>query len=207
MLPAAGRAADRGIDQGALAAEDQPQHDPYEADDAQGGEGPMPGVMDNDPVERRHGDDDAERRALGNDGGRHAAQRIGEPFVDGVGGDRRRRAFAGAQDDAAGDQHFQAHRAQHRELHQRPDDRHDQQRVAGLHAVGDEAHHDGRESEQEEERRADQPELLGRKLQLGHDRLGGQPDHDLVGEVDQHEEEEQGGHAPCALQRTVVDGH
>ena len=148
-----------------------------------------------------------QRRALGDDGGRQAAQRIGEPFVDGVGGDRRGRAFARAEDDAAGDQHFQADRAQHRELHQRPDDRHHQERVARLHAVGDEAHDHRGQGEQEEEGRADQPELLGGQMELGHDRLGGEPDHDLVGEVDQHEEKDQRGHAPRALERAILCCH
>ena len=202
-LAAARPGADRRVDQRALAAEDQPQHRPHQADDAQRAERPVPGIIDDDPVERRHGDDDAERRALGDDGGRQAAQRIGEPFVDGVGGDRRGRAFAGAQDDAAGDQHFQADRAQHRELHQRPHDGHHQERVARRHVVGDEAHDHRGQGEQEEERRADQPELLRRQMELGHDRLGGQPDHDLVGEVDQHEEKDQRGHAPRTLERAI----
>ncbi len=163
--------------------------------------------MDDDEVEHRDGHDDAQRRALGDDGGRHAAMRIREPFVDGVGGDRRGRALARAQDDAAGDQHFQADRAQHGELHQRPYDRHHQERVARLHAVGDEAHDHRREGEQEEERRADQAELLGLQMEVGHDRLRGQPDHDLVGEVDQHEQEDQRGHAPRALQWTILSCH
>jgi len=195
------------IDQGALAAEDEPQSGPQQSGDAQRAERPVPGIIDDDPVERRHGDDDAQRRSLGDDGGRHAAMRIGEPLVDGVGGDRRGRAFARAQDDAAGDQHFQADRAQHGKLHQRPHDRHHQQRVARLHAVGDEAHDHRREGEQEEERRADQTELLGLQVQVGHDRLRGQPDHDLVGEVYEHEQEDQRGHAPRALQRTSLPCH
>ena len=75
------------------------------------------------------------------------------------------------------------------------------------HAVGDEADQHRGDGEQEEERRADQPELLGRQLQLGHDRLGGEADHDLVGEVDQHEEEDQGGHAPGPLEGPILYCH
>jgi len=29
----------------------------------------------------------------------------------------------------------------------------------------------------------------------------------LVGEVDHHEQEQQGGHAPCAVERAVLSGH
>ena len=190
----------RLVDQRAFAAEDQPEHRPGKAGDAERAERPVPGIGDDDPVERRHGDDDAERRALGDDRRRHAAQRVGKPLVDRVQGHRRGRPFARAQDDPAGDQHLERDRAQHGELHDRPDDRHDQERVAGLDAIGDEADHDAGDREQEEERRAEQAELLGAELQLGHDRLGGQADHHLVGEVDQHEQEEQGGHAPGAFE-------
>ena len=51
------------------------------------------------------------------------------------------------------------------------------------------------------------PNCSGSSFELLHDRLGGEADDDLVGEVDQHEEEEQGGHAPCALEGTVLHGH
>ena len=200
--------ADRRVDQGAFAAEDQPQHHPRQAGDGERAERPVPGMLDDQPVERRHGQDDAEGRALGDDGGRDAALRIGEPFVERVGGDRARRPVGQAKDDAAGDQHPQAGRDQHRQLHQRPDEGHDQQRMAGLETVGDEAHHHGRDRRQEEERRAHQlPEIARREFQLFHDRLGGQPDHDLVGEVDQHEEEDQGGHAPRPLEGPILNGH
>ena len=204
---AVGHALDRAlgdvcrlVDQRAFAAEDHPEHRPGKARDAERAERPVPGMVDDDPVERRHGDDDAERRALGDDRRRHAAQRVGKPLVDRVQGHRRGRPFARAQDDAAGDQHLERDRAQHGELHDRPDDRHDQKRVAGLDAIGDEADHDAGDREQEEERRAEQAELLGTQLQLGHDRLGGEAHHHLVGEVDQHEQEEQGGHAPRAFE-------
>jgi hypothetical protein len=107
---------------------------------------------------------------------------------EGVGGDRIGRPLGGAEEDATGDQYLEAHCAQHRELQHRPEGGHDQQRVPGLDAVGDETDQYGREREHEEERRADQSELLGAELQLLHDRLGGEADHHLVGEVDQHEQ-------------------
>jgi len=75
------------------------------------------------------------------------------------------------------------------------------------HAVGDEAHQHGRDGKQEEERRADQAELLGAEIQFGHQRLGGQAQHGLVGEVDEHEEEDQGSHAPGPPEGPVSNGH
>ena len=51
------------------------------------------------------------------------------------------------------------------------------------------------------------PNCSGLELQLGHDRLGGQAHHHLVGEVDQHEQEEQGGHAPGAFEGALMVGH
>ena len=198
----------RLVDQRAFAAEDQPEHHPGKGRRRRGAERPVPGISDDDPVERRHGDDDAQRRALGDDRRRHAAQRVGKPLVDRVQGHRRGRPFTRAQDDAAGDQPLERDRAQHGELHDRPDDRHDQQRVAGLDAIGDEADHDAGDREQEEERRAEQAELLGAELQLGHDWLGGEAHHHLVGEVDQHEQEEQGSHAPGAFEGALPSiGH
>jgi hypothetical protein len=77
---AVGHALDRAldgvgrlVDQRAFAAEDHPEHHPGKARDAERAERPMPGIGDDDPVERRHGNDDAQRRALGDDRRRHAA--------------------------------------------------------------------------------------------------------------------------------------
>ena len=113
-----------------------------------------------------------------------------------LGGEREIAAFAeaGLRHDA------EACREQHRELHQRPDQRHHEQGVLGLHPVGDEADDHGGDREQEEERRAQQPELLGGEAEALH---ADQPDHDLVGEVDEHEEEEEERDPPRALQRSI----
>ena len=83
-------------------------------------------------------------------------------------GHRRGRPFARAQDDAAGNQHLERDRAQHGELHDRPDDCHDQKHVAGLHAIGNETDRNAGDREQEEERRAEQAELLGAELSGGN---------------------------------------
>jgi len=92
-------------------------------------------------------------------------------------------------------------------LHDRPDDRHHQQRVLGLDAVGDEADDDCRDREEQEERRADIAELLRCQAEIPGEGNGRQSHDDLVGEVDQHEEEEQGGHAPGPFEWAIVDGH
>ena len=62
---------------------------------------------------------------------------------------------------------------------------------ARLGAIDQESDGDGRDRKQEEERRAEQAELLRLELQLGHDRHAGETDHDLVREIHQHEEKQQ----------------
>ena len=116
-------------------------------------------------------------------------------------------AFGGAQQDAAANQQLEAHSAQHRELQYRPEERQEQQRVPGLDVVGDEADDNGGEGEDEEERRPDQSELFRTELEFVHDRLGGEADHHLVGEVDQHEEEDQGRDAPSPFGGPVLQRH
>jgi hypothetical protein len=44
-----------------------------------------------------------------------------------------------------------------------------------------------------------QAELFRLKLHLGHNRNPGETDHDLVREIDQHEQEQEEGHPPCPL--------
>ena len=79
--------------------------------------------------------------------------------------------------------------------------------MARLYPVGEEAAGDAGDGEQEEERGSQEAELLGCEVEFRHDRLGGQADHDLVGEVDQHEQEDEGGHAPGPLEGAVVLRH
>ena len=122
-------------------------------------------------------------------------------------GDRTGRAFTGAEQDAADQQRLERRAHHDRELHERPDDRHAEQHVARLDAVGEEAAQYAGNGEQEEERGTQQAKLIRRELQLFHDRLGGQADDDLVGEVDQHEEEDEGGDAPGALEGPVLNCH
>jgi len=62
--------------------------------------------------------------------------------------------------------------ADHRKLHQRPDDRHGEQHPFRLDAIGDEAYAQGGDGEQEEEGGAQQAELLEAEVQLLHDRHG-----------------------------------
>jgi hypothetical protein len=113
-------------------------------------------------------------------------------------GDRVRRPFTGTQHDAAGDQGAETDGAQHRKLGQRPDQGHGQQRPARLDVVDEKAGGDRRQREQEEEAGVDQPELLWRQDEILHDRHAGQADDDLVGKIDQHEEEQQDNDGPCA---------
>ncbi len=137
----------------------------------------------------------------------NAAQRVGKPFVERMDGDRTGRAFTGPEQDATDQQRLERRAHHDRELHQRPDDRHAEQHVARLYAIGEEATDHAGNGEQEEERGAQQAELIRRELQLLHDRLGGQADDDLVGEVDQHEEEDEGGDAPGALEGPILNCH
>ncbi|MGY3353971.1 hypothetical protein ACVWZK_000634 [Bradyrhizobium sp. GM0.4] len=54
------------------------------------------------------------------------------------------------------------------------------------------------------ERRAEQTELLGLELQLGHDRNARETDDDLVGEVHQHEKKQEKCNGPGALWRLLL---
>ncbi|MGY4600114.1 hypothetical protein ACVWXL_007860 [Bradyrhizobium sp. GM22.5] len=161
-------------------------------------------MIDDDPVQRRDRQDHAKGRTLRQDCGRHRALLVGEPFVDCVHRHRGRRAFAGAEHDAADQECGERDGADHRKLRQRPDHRERQQHPAGRYLVDDEAHHDRRDREQEEERRAEQTELLGLELQLGHDRNARETDDDLVGEVHQHEKKQEKCNGPGALWRLLL---
>src|SRR5262249_45893257 len=46
-----------------------------------------------------------------------------------------------------------------------------------------------------------------RQAEIPGEGNGCQADDDLVGEIDQHEEEKQGGHAPSPLEGPLLDGH
>jgi hypothetical protein len=187
----------------AFLAEREPGGDPDQADDSEGAERIVPGMIDDDPIQRRNRQDDTKGRSLRQDRGRHRALLVGEPFVDRVHRHRCRRAFAGAEHDAADQERGERDGADHRKLRQRPDHRERQQHPARRHLVDDEADHDGRDREQEEERRAEQTELLGLELQLGHDRNAGETDDDLVGEVHQHEKKQEKCNGPGTLWRCL----
>ena len=160
-------------------------------------------MIDDDPVQRRHREDHAERRALRENGGGQRPLLVGKPFVDRMRRHRERRPLAGAEDDAADHQRGETDGADHRKLRHRPDHRHREQHPAGVDAVDDEADDDGRDRKQEEERGAEQAELLRRELQFVHDRRAGEADHDLVGKVHQHEQEQQKRDFPGALGRRL----
>ena len=197
-----------GLHQRAFLAQHEPRRRPHQADDAERAERVVPGMIDDDPVQRRHREDHAERRALRQDRGRQRALLVGKPFVDRMRRHRERRPLAGAEDDAADQERGEADGADHRKLRQRPDHRQRQQHPARRDAVDDEADDDGRDRKQEEERGAEQAELLRLELQLGHDRHAGEADHDLVGEIHQHEQEQEEGDFPGALgRRRRLRGH
>ena len=189
------------LHQRAFLADDQPRHHPHQADHAERAERIVPAVIDDDPVQRRHREDHAERRTLRQNRGRQRPLLVGKPFVDRMRRDRERRPLAGAEDDAADQERGEADGADHRKLRQRPDHRQRQQHPAGVDAIDDEADDDGRDRKQEEERGAEQAELLRLELQFGHDRHAGKTDHDLVGEVHQHEQEQEKRDLPGALRR------
>ena len=163
----------------------------------------VPAVIDDQPVQRRHREDHAERRALRQDCGRQCALLVRKPFVDGMCRHGERRPLAGAENDAADQQRGETDGADHRKLRQRPDDGEHQQHPARRHPVDDEADDDRRNGEQEEERGAEQAERLRLELELGHDRDAGQTDHDLVGEIHQHEQKQQERDLPGALGRRL----
>ncbi len=157
--------------------------------------------MDDDPVEQRQRHHDADAGSLRDDRGRQCAKLIGKPFIGGMQGHRIGRSLAGAESNPAGDHRGEPDRPEHRKLGQRPDEAHDQQRPACLHSIDDEAGNDRRNRKQQEETRADQSELAWAELQLLHDRHGGDPDHRLVGKVDQHEQEQQRDDQPSFPRR------
>ncbi len=161
----------------------------------------VPGIVHDHPVERRHRDDHAERRALRQDRGGHGALLIREPLVDRVGRDRSRRSFTDAEQDAADQQRCEPDVAQHWKLHDGPDHAEHEQDPFRRHAIRDDADDDRRDGIEREERRAEQPELFRRKAHVLHDRDAGQTHDDLVGEIHEHVEEQQGRHSPCALGR------
>ena len=187
-------------------AHHQPRRRPHQADHAERAEGVVPAMIDDDPVQRRHREDHAERRALRQDRGRQRALLVGKPFVDRMRRHRERRPLAGAEDDAADHQRGETDGADHRELGHRPDHRHRQQNPAGLDPVDDEADRDGRGREQEEKRGTQESELFRAEFQLVHDRRAGEADHDLVGEIDQHEQEQEKRDFPGAFRRRL-HGH
>ncbi len=199
--------AHRRIDQRPLAPEDEPQDDPKQASDAQCAKCPMPRIVLHDQRQQGYGHDDADRGTLRDNGGRQSAPMVRKPLVYGMRSNRTGRPFARAKRDAAGDNHFEAYRANHRKLHDRPDDSHDQKHGPRRGAVRLEADQDGRESEQEKERRPDQPELPWRQTQFVRHGRANDIQYDLVGEVDQHEEKEKGGDAPGALERPLLRRH
>ena len=163
-------------------------------------------MIDDDPVERGHRDDDAESRALRQDGGRQRSLLVREPFVDGVRRHRECGTLASAENDATDHQRGEADFADHRELDQRPDEREANQKPARLDPVGHEADDDRRNRKQKEEGGAEQTELAGMQLQLLHDRHAGETDHDLVGEIHDHVEEQERGDLPRAFRRRL-SGH
>jgi len=61
----------------------------------------------------------------------------------------------------------------------------------------------GRNRKQEEERGAEQAELLRLELKLGHDRHAGKTDHDLVREIHQHKEKQEKCDFPGAFGRRL----
>ena len=189
------------LNQRSLFAHHQPRDSPHQADHAKRTERVVPAVIDDDPVQRRHRKDHAERRTLRENGGGQRALLVGKPFVERMRRHRERRPLAGAEDDAADQKRGETDRAHHRKLRHRPDHRHRQQHPAGVDAIDDEADDDGRDRKQEEERRTEQAELLRRELQFVHDRRAGEADHDLVGKVHQHEQEEEKCDLPGARRR------
>ena len=134
-----GRRHRDGLHQRAFPAHHQPRRHPHQADHAERAEGIVPAVIDDDPVQRRHREDHAERRALRQDRGGQRALLVGKPFVERMRRHRECRSLAGAEDDAADHQRGETDGADHRELGQRPDHRHRQQHPAGIDAVDDEA--------------------------------------------------------------------
>ena len=163
----------------------------------------MPVVIDDHPVKRGNRKDHPEGRALRQDRGGQGPLLIGKPLEDGMQGNRRRRPFTGTENHAADQQRREADGADHRKLRNRPDRRQHQQNPARLDTVGDEADHDGRDRIEEEERGAEQPELLGVELQVGHDRSAGKTDHDLVREIHEHEQKQHKRDLPGALGRRL----
>src|SRR3954447_9130676 len=116
---------------------------------------------------------------------------------------RKARSLAGPENDAADQQRREADGAHHWKLRQRPHHGQREQHPTGIDSIDDEADHYGRCREQEEKRRAQQPELFRLKLQLRHDRYAGKADHDLVGEIDQHEKKQQKSDSPGAFGRRL----
>ena len=135
----------------------------------------MPGKALDDVVEDRDGKDNADRSALRKDRRRQGTKFVREPLVEGVKRHRIGGSFARTQYDATGEQRRQAYRADHWKLGQGPDHGHRQQHPPRLNMVDDETGRDRREREQEEEAGVHQTELLGREIQLLHDRHTGKP--------------------------------
>jgi hypothetical protein len=69
-------------------------------------------------------------------------------------------------------------------------------RAQRLDPVDDEAGDDRGDREQQEKARAEQAELARAETELVHDRHRGDADHRLVGEVDHHEQKQEGDHQP-----------
>jgi hypothetical protein len=120
-----------------------------------------------------------------------------------VGRHRKRRSLTGAEDDAADQERREPDRADHRKLRQRPYERQREQDPARGDAIDDETDHNGRNGKQEEERGAEQTELLRLEFQFGHDWHAGEADHDLVREIHQHEEKQEKRDFPGAFGRRL----
>ncbi len=158
----------------------------------------MPGVIDDDPVERWHRDDDAECRALRNDGRRNVrfssgnhlnrACRATEP-----------RPFASARmmrqtssvvkltSQSIGNCTTAQMTARTRST----------QRVSTLLTIKPTTM--AAIENRKKEGGAQEPELLRREVEIAHDRVARETDDDLVGEVDEHVEEQEEGDLPCAF--------
>ena len=134
-----------GLDQWTFLAQNEPGHDPHQADHAKHSEGVVPAIIHDHPVQRRHRKDHAEGRSLRQDRGGKRSLLVREPLVDRVRGHRERRALTGSEDNAANQKRGETDRADHWKLRKRPYQREREQHPAGVDAIDDEPDHNGRE--------------------------------------------------------------
>jgi hypothetical protein len=160
-------------------AEEKPGQRPDEADHAEEAEGPVPGDLLNDVVEKRNGEHDANRRSLRDHRGRQRPELVGEELVGGVDRHGISGPFTGSQRNARCNQSSETDRTEHRKLGHSPDQRHHQQRPSRFNAVDDKASDDCRDRKQEEKARIDQSELLRAEPDLRHHGHGGKTDDGL----------------------------